>query len=194
MRSMRRFWGLRSRWRTLFCFCIFVFWRGLSVGQCTAGRGRKKQTQSTSEYRAPFAPRAPLTPPHNSNNNSYLKNDSPPRVAVGDAVEHLPEVELDAPLVAAKLARPRAVHQALEVEVEELEDEVEAALGVEDVVEAVFVFVGLGWLGGLGGLVRGGGESDVAGARRERREAPGGSLLRAKKVGPTSRRWGAPAP
>lgn len=65
-------------------------------------------------------------------------NDPPPRVAVGDAVEHLPQVELDAPRVAAKLARAGGVHQALEVEVEELEDEVEAALGVQDVVEAVF--------------------------------------------------------
>jgi hypothetical protein len=60
-------------------------------------------------------------------------------VAVGEAVEHLPEVQLDAARVAPERARAarRRVHQALEVEVEELEDEVEAALGVDDLVEAV---------------------------------------------------------
>ena len=54
-------------------------------------------------------------------------------MAVLDSAEHLPQVELDSPLVLAEVGP--GVHELLEVEVEELKDEVEALFAVDDVVE-----------------------------------------------------------
>ena len=57
----------------------------------------------------------------------------PVRVAVGDPGQHLVQVQLDEPAVAAQ---PRVrVHVLLQVQVEELEHEVQLGVGVDDVLE-----------------------------------------------------------